>query len=171
MNEPDSKDAAPPAPERSLITTRGEYRASIERLLAIAQREIRVFDADLADLALHTEESTRQLQQFLVRSRSQRLLIAVHDTSFITRHAPRLMKLVGSFSPAIKIHLTLGDARRVQDCFMLADQEHFARRPVAQQPRGAFYLNDPREGRGMRERFDEIWESSELGVTASAVGL
>lgn len=160
-----------PRTERILINSRGEYRAAVARLLSMGKRELRVFDPDLADLDLHTEESIGVLTRFLGRSRSQRVLIAVHDTSFITRRAPRLMRLIGSYSPAITVHRTLGDARRVQDCFMLADDESFVRRPVAQQPRGVIYIHESHEGRAMRERFDEIWESSELGVTASAVGL
>jgi hypothetical protein len=42
---------------------------------------------------------------------------------------------------------------------------------VAAHPRGAMYLDDPQEGRAMRERFDQIWESSFLAVAATQVGL
>lgn len=160
-----------PAPERTLITTRREYVDAVGRIVGLARHEIRIFDPDLADLGLNNEEAARLLHRFFIRGRTQRLFIAVHDTDFVARRAPHLMRLLGTFSGNMLIHKTQGDAARVQDCFVLADEEHFVRRRVAQQARGAVYLNDPKEARGMRERFDEIWESSHLAVSASTVGL
>ena len=54
---------------------------------------------------------------------------------------------------------------------MIADDEHFVRRPVANQPRGVLVLNDPKECQPMRERFAEIWELSVATVSASQTGL
>ena len=166
-----STEPVEPATERTLLSTRRDYVESVARLLALARHEIRIFDPDLADTGLNTEAATRVLHQFFVRGRAQRLLIAVHDTDFVARRAPHLMRLFGTFSGGMLIHKTQGDAARVQDCFVLVDEAHFVRRRVAAQPRGALYLNDPREARGMRERFDDIWESSHLAVSASTVGL
>ena len=84
---------------------------------------------------------------------------------------PRLVALLGTFSGRILINRTLGEAARVQDCFILADKVHVLRRPVATQGRGVFILNDPRECLGMLGRFEEIWGSSEPGVSANSTGL
>jgi len=168
-------EAEPPnaelAPQRSILTLRSEYRQAVGTLLGLAQRELRIFDPDLADLGLDTEERSAALRQFLRRSRNNRLYIALHDVDFISHRAPRLMALLETFSSGMFIHRTERDAARVQDCFVLCDELHLARRRVAAQPRGALYLNDPREGRGVRERFDEIWESSVLAVSATQAGL
>ena len=163
--------APEPAAERTLISSRREYVDAVARLVSLARHEIRVFDPDLADLGLNNEDMARVLHGFFVRGRNQRLLVAVHDTGFIAKRAPHLMRLLGTFSGNMLIHRTQGDAARVQDCFVLVDEAHFVRRRVAQQTRGAIYINDPKEARGMRERFDEIWESSYLAVSASTVGL
>lgn len=160
-----------PVPERTLITTRLEYQEAVARLISLARHEIRIFDPDLADLAINNEQTVRNLHEFFVRGRMQRLFIAVHDTAFVSRRAPHLMRLLGTFSGNMLIHKTQGDAARVQDCFVLVDEEHFVRRRVAKQTRGAVYFDDPKEARGMRERFDEIWESSFLAVYTSTVGL
>jgi hypothetical protein len=58
----------------------------------------------------------------------------------------------------------------VQDCFVLADMEHFVRRPVAAQP-AASTLNEYQDARLMRERFDEIWQSSVPAIPATTLGL
>jgi hypothetical protein len=81
------------------------------------------------------------------------------------------MALLGTFSASMFIHQTQGDAAKVQDCFVLCDEQNFVRRPVAAHPRGAVYLEDPNEGRAMRERFDQIWESSFMAVAATQIGL
>jgi hypothetical protein len=65
----------------------------------------------------------------------------------------------------------VGDAAKVQDCFVLADGEHLVRRPVTAQSRGVLVIGDPKECQPMRERFDEIWESSEPAVSANTTGL
>ena len=172
-NNPEQTDTgAPPAePSRRLISLRSEYRAAAGELLPLAQRELRIFDPDLADLGLHEEERTAQLRAFLRASRNNRLYVVLQNVEFFTRRAPRLMSLLGVFSGSMIVNLAQGDATRVEDCFMLCDELHFARRPVSAQPRGAVYLNDPGEGRGMRERFDQIWESSAPGVAATQIGL
>jgi hypothetical protein len=157
-------------PQRTLITLRSEYFAAIGTLLPKVERELRIFDPDLSELGLQTEERVAQLRTFLRASRNNRLFIVLHNVDFV-RRAARLMSLLGTFSGSMAIHQSQGDAAKVQDCFFLCDELHFVRRPVAAQPRGALYLDDPYEGRGMRERFDQIWESSFLAVTATQVGL
>jgi hypothetical protein len=163
--------AEEPSPQRRLITTRTEYQEAIDLLLPMAQRELRVFDPDLADLRLHSPERIAMLREFLSRGRNNRLYIAVHQTEFIEQKAPRLLHLLGLFAGSIFIQRTQGDASRVQDCFILCDEMHLVRRPVAAQPRGVILTDDLIEGAKMRERFDNIWESSDSGVTANKSGL
>lgn len=163
--------AEEPNPQRRLITSRAEYQEAIDILLPMAQRELRVFDPDLADLRLHIPERIALLREFLSRGRNNRLYIAVHKTEFIEQRAPRLMNVLGLFAGSIFIQRTQGDAARVQDCFVLCDEMHVVRRPVAAQPRGVILTDDLIEGAKMRERFDHIWESSEPGVSANKSGL
>ena len=160
-----------PSPQRRLITTRAEYQEAIDLLLPIAQRELRVFDPDLSDLRLHLPERITRLREFLSRGRNNRLYIAVHKTEFIEQRAPRILNLLGLFAANIFIQRTQGDAARVQDCFILCDETHLVRRSVAAQPRGVVLTDDLIEGAKTRDRFDQIWESSEPGVSANTSGL
>ena len=108
---------------------------------------------------------------FLLRSRDNRLYLAVHDTEHIRTHCPRLLLLLRQFSDRMFINQTDGDAARVQDCFVLADRLHFVRRPVQAQPRAALWLYNEQEGQGIYLRFSEIWDSSFPAVTATTSGL
>ena len=167
MTEP----TAPPPPERLLLTTRKEYRDAFDRLAGLAQRELRIFDADFSDLEMNSPQKGELLRAFLLRSRTNRLLIAVHDTEYLRNSCPRLLELLRQFSDRMLIHQTQGEAARVQDCFVLADTLHILRRPVRAQPRGTLRLYDEHESQGMLLRFGEIWDSSFPAVSATTSGL
>jgi hypothetical protein len=160
-----------PEPERVLLSTRKEYRDAFERLIALAQSELRIFDADFSDLEINSPQKCDLLRAFLLRSRNSRLYIAVHNTEHIRNNCPRLIGLLRQFSDRMFIHQTEGEATRVQDCFVLADKLHLVRRPVSAQPRGSLRLYDQQEGQGMHLRFSEIWECSFPAVSASTAGL
>jgi hypothetical protein len=163
--------AAEAVPERILLQTRSDYAEAFNRLLGLARRELRIFDPDLSELEINSASRVETLTRFLRGSRTQRIYIALHDVGHVTKYCPRLIALLGSYTSAIFIFRTHGDAAKVQDCFVLADGDHLVRRPVSTQPRGVLVLNDPKECQPMRERFDEIWESSLPGVSAITTGL
>lgn len=158
-------------PSRSLLVTRGDYLSAADQLLAGARREIRVFDPALEELRLEHSSRIEMLNTFLLSSPANRLYIALHDVEHVKRHCPRLMRLLTTFSASMFIHRTQDDAARVQDCFILADNTSFVRRPVAAQPRGVFVTDDSNEASVMRRRFDEIWISSAQAVSATVSGL
>ena len=160
-----------PQPERLALFTRMEYREALERLAALAQRELRIFDPDFSDLDINSQQKCDLLRAFLVRGRNNRLYIAVHDTDYIRNYCPRLINLLRQHSDRVFIHQTQGDAARVQDCLVLADKLHFVRRPVCAQPRATLTLNDDKESQGIFLRFSEIWESSVPAVSATTSGL
>jgi hypothetical protein len=158
-------------PERWLLTTRKEYRDAFERLIGLAQRELRIFDADFSDLEINAPNKHELLRAFMLRGRKNQLFIALHDTDYVRNYCPRLLELLRQFSDRMFIHQTQGEAARVQDCFLLADRLHVVRRPVRAQPRGSLRLNDEQECQGMHLRFSEIWDSSFPAVTATTSGL
>ena len=167
----DSEQTVQPQPERSALATRKEYREALERLTALAQRDLRIFDPDFSDLEINSQRKCELLRAFLLRGRNNRLYIAVHETGYIRNYCPRLLMLLRQFSDRVFIHQTHGDAARVQDCLVLADNLHFVRRPVYAQPRATLILNDDKESQGIYLRFSEIWDSSFPAVSATTSGL
>jgi hypothetical protein len=165
----DTSDA--PQPERLLFSTRREYREAFERVIGLARHELRIFDSDLSDLEINSPLTYDLLRAFLLRGRTNRLYIAVHDTDHVRNYCPRLLELLCQFSDRMFIHQTQGEAARAQDCFALADAQHVVRRPVRTQPRGSLKTYDEHEGRGIHLRFSEIWDNSFPAVSASTAGL
>ena len=158
-------------PERALLTTKSDYLRGFDRLLGLVRRELRIFDPDLSELDMNSTPRIETLSRFLRQDRARVVHIALHDTEHVTQRCPRLITLMGSYTAGIRIQRTQGDAAKVQDCFVLADDDHLVRRPVTTQPRGVLVINDPKECQPMRDRFDEIWESSVPEVSVNTTGL
>ena len=162
---------ADPVAERTLLTAKKDYLEGFIRLLGLARRELRIFDPDLSELEMNSTARIEMLARFLRESRTRRLYVALHDVEHVAKRCPRLIALLGSFPTGLFIFQTQGEAAKVQDCFALADGDHLVRRPVRTQPRGVLVINDPKECQPMRERFDEIWQSSVPTVSANTTGL
>jgi len=158
-------------PERALLQARSDYQRGFGRLLGLVRRELRIFDPDLSELDINSAERIEALARFLLGGPDRRILIALHGVDYVSKRCPRLVALLGIYASRIFIYQTIGDAAKVQDCFVLADGDHLVRRPVTAQPRGVLVIGDPKECQPMRERFDEIWESSIPGVSANTTGL
>jgi hypothetical protein len=159
------------APERTLLQTKADYERGFGRVLGLVRRELRIFDPDLAELQINSAERVETLARFLRGGPNRRIFIALHDVDYVSKRCPRFIALLGIYASSIFIYRTVGDAAKVQDCFVLADGEHLVRRPVTAQSRGVLVIGDPKECQPMRERFDEIWESSEPAVSANTTGL
>lgn len=160
-----------PQPERVLLSTRAEYLEALDQLIGLAQRELRIFDADFFHLKIDSPRTHELLRAFLLRGRDNHLYIAVHDTEYLRNNCPRLRDLLQQFSDRMFIRQTEGDAARAQDSFVLADKLHVVRRPVQAQPRATLRLNDEHESQGIFLRFSEIWDSSIPAVSSTTSGL
>lgn len=163
-------DAAPQA-EYLQFDTEAEFQVSVDRLLAAPGRELRIFDPDLSALRLNTLARVEQLHAFLAASRTRRIYIAVHDPDHVGKYCPRMMALLARYAHAIQINRTHEEIRNLQDSFLVLDQSHYLRRPVAQLFRGAVGLNDETEALAMRVRFAEIWSASFPGLASTTLGL
>jgi hypothetical protein len=125
----------------------------------------------LSELDFNGEHRIAALRHVLSGGRMHRVYIALHDVEHVTTRCPRLIELLLIYPSGLFIFRTEGEAARAQDRFVLADESHVVRRPVATQTRGAVLLHDLLEGHAMRLRFDEIWESSTPAVSATKIGL
>jgi len=147
------------------------FQQAVDRLLAAPGRELRIFDPNLAALRLNDPERIERLKAFLLASRTRRLFVALHDPDHVTRECPRMMALLARFAHAIQVNRTHEEIRNIQDSFLVLDQSHYLRRPVAQFYRGALGLHDEAEALAMRARFQEIWVASFPGVSSTTLGL
>ena len=168
-------DSSPP-PEKvyRLMESRTEARAAIAEVLAQARREIRVFDGNpklLREREFGQPARIETLRAVLHASRDHRLRIVLHDTRGIESELPRLISLLTQFSGQVQIHRTVGQATEAHDPMVIADDAHFWRKLHIDHPRSVLTLQSAADARPFAERFEEIWDQSELAVTGTNLGL
>lgn len=156
---------------RRVLTTRADCAAGAAEVMALASRELRIFDPDLSELGFNSPELEERMTAFLRGARTNRLLIAVRETEYIVQSCPRLIRLLRQFSHAIFINQINDAIRNLEDVMVIADDSHYMRKPNFEQPKGVVILNDAGETRGWRNRFEEIWEQSVPAVSATTIGL
>lgn len=151
-----------------------EARAALVQVIEKAARELCVFDhsaSALADREFGNKANVELLRQLLLRGRAQRIRIVLHSTNSIETELPRVLQLLRQFGQQIAIHRTTAAARDAQDAMVIADDTHIWRMPVASHRRSIIELNAPIAVRPFADRFEEIWESSELAVTDGVLGI
>jgi hypothetical protein len=163
--------AAIPKQPTQQFTTRSEHQAAIASLLGQAQRELRIFDQTCADLGLNSPERYEHLRQFLLASRTHRLFIVVHDTSYLAARAPRMTLLLRQFSHAVFVNKTRKELRGLHDNFIVADDSVYLKQFHFEHPRGVLGTDEPNETQGLLMRFQEIWDNSTPGLAATTLGL
>ena len=160
-----------PNPEYVRFEGEPDFQKAVELFLGQSGREMRIFDPDLKALRLNSPARISQLESFLRVSRTRKIYMVVHNIDHLTRHCPRMLGLLRLFNHVIQINRTHEEIGKLQDAFMVLDAQHYLRRPVAEQLRGAIGLNDDTEALSMRSRFQEIWSASYPGVSGTTVGL
>ena len=166
---PDEAEKAAPTHRR--VDGAQEYEAAIDSVVAQAEHRLSIFDYDLSEGGYNRPRRFELLRDFLLASRANRLHIVVHETTFLTRHCPRMMLLLEQFGHAIKINQTAQHAKGVYDPFVIADAEHYVHRFHYAGSRSMLALNDPAGSRALNQRFDELWEASTPAVFANTLGL
>jgi hypothetical protein len=173
-NSPDSKYAAAPGisllKQEHPLTGSKDYEAAIDRILALALGQVRIFDRRLSR-AYNDSARIELMRALLLSNRSSRIHIVTHDASNIRTDCARLVVLQRQFGHAVAIHRTQSLARGVYDPFVIIDGSHYARRFHYNGARGVIAVNDPEGAGDLVQRFNEIWEASQPAVTATTLGL
>ena len=157
--------------QHRMLGGEAEYESAIDEVIALAQKTLHVFDADLSSGAYASLKRYEALRDFLARDRSCRLVIVLHETDYFTARCPRLMQLLKTHSHAIVIHKTHEHARVASDPFIVADAAHYVHRFHADGPRGLLATHDHAGARLLEERFDQLLEASHPAVFATTLGL
>ncbi|MEO7403705.1 MAG: hypothetical protein ABIU95_08565 [Burkholderiales bacterium] len=162
---------AAPEPSRRLIQSAIEYDAGVTALIERAHRDLAIVDPDGLQLHLNSLARITALEAFLRQSPTNEITIVLRRIEHVATECPRLIEVLRRVGVRMRIHSAIGDAARTQDCFVIADELHCVRRPVATQARGVMIEHDAAEIALQRERFGQILASSEVAVSATTLGL
>ena len=165
-----STSADSPEPRVAELATIAEQTAAIDKLIVLARHHIQVFDQDLSQTGWNDAARTERLAAFLREVRGRRLDIIVHDTRYLERACPRLLKLLGAYGN-MAILQTGAEGKVATDPLLIVDGQHYLHRFHFEQPRAALGILQPEQTQPLVARFGEIWATGEPGVTATVLGL
>lgn len=158
-------------PLETPITTLSELRQAVDDLIEGAQRTLRIFDRDLADGGYNSASRFERLRGFLLRHRTGRIEIVVHNSDYLERHCPRMLILLRQFPHAISIHRTLEEAKRVYDSFAIADDKAHVHRFHFERARGIYRRENDVDTGELLRRFEEVRTASEPALSPTILGL
>ena len=166
----DKEQGAAPASYRR-IEGREESSAAVDEVIAQARTTIRVFDTTLFNRGFNSPARFEVLRHFLHGGRFHSLRIVLHDTETLDRDAPRLMILLKQFPTQVLVHRTLPVARHAEDPMVIADDHSMWHQMHFEQPGAIVALHSPEHVSPVLQRFEEIWDASELAVSSTVLGL
>jgi hypothetical protein len=159
------------SPSAAYFDTEADYGKAIDTLISAAQRQICIFDGNLARVHLEQLQRVMALNRFLSGSRAARLRMVLHDTSLLENRLPRLLTLLGRYGHANEVRRTSDELRHLTDCFLIADEGFAVVRFHSAHPRGKLIFGSVSETADIRDRFEQLWgHSSQCSIT-SALGL
>ena len=154
---------------RELITSWSDYQAAVERLLAMACREILIYDEDLGSLKLDSPLTLSQLQR-VTRADGQ-LRIALRNAEPLRQRHPQLLNLLSVFSHHATAQQTPEHLSHLRDSMIIVDGKHGLIRFDRDQPRSKLLIDEVEELRPYALRFSEIWSAEGNPVNATTLGL
>ena len=148
-----------------------EFRIALDAAIAVASREIRIFDHNLERMMLDEKVRADALAAFLAESPKRRLCIVVHHPAHAEMYCPRLRALMRRFPNSIEVRETSAELKHIADCFLLADQAHGVIRFHRDHARGKLLQHAADEIRPWWQRFDELWRSAAPCLAPTQIGL
>lgn len=159
------------SPAYTLLTSEVAYRQACDTILSLAEREILIFDRDLAALRLEERARLETLAGFLRGNSLRRIRMVLHDPGPLERNAPRLMQIIVRYSHAMEVRQSPDNLRQLADTHLLADGRYAVRRFHVDQPRSALIVDDQAYIQPWHQRFEELWDLSQPCLRFNTTGL
>jgi hypothetical protein len=150
-----------PIPHYERLFGREEAFTAIDKVLALATKQLRVFDMTLADRGFNSPARIELLKTYLLRSRENKLRIVLHEVYKLDSECTRLVNLARQFPSAVQIQKTLDKAKHAADPLIIADDHSYWHLLHFEQPRSVLQLRHELETAPWIDRFEQLWEASE----------
>lgn len=154
--------------------TYAAYRAALLEAIRRAEREIVLFDPDLGETGLESQDGAEVLKHFLVRASGRECLRALLvDTGRLDRASPRLLHLLGTYGHKFAVRTAPGDdpLQALHQPFAVIDRSHLVTRFHEDRPRGKACLDDPAACAPYFAQFETIWINAQPAQSGAVIGL
>lgn len=154
-----------------LITTWADHDSNLQKILLLATRDLRVFDADLAKLKLETAENALFLRRFLAASPRNTIRIALRNAEPFRRNSPRLFKLLADFPQTMHVLECAPHLASLTDAMVISDERNALVRIHQDHARSRVIVDDANACRPYLLRFEDIVNEGGTPLGATTLGL
>jgi hypothetical protein len=179
MNDsPDGGDRALPSPaashippERSLVDSKAGLARTVDRLLALPARSLRIASPDGSLFDLASRRLVDAMERLLLADRLAQIRILVDDPAWIEAKAARLKLLQRRFPHALLLRTACVDDPVGEEGQMLADDLH---RLVVKPGRliaAELWLNNRPQAQAVLAEFDRRWTCAAHNMAVHPLGL
>ncbi|MBL8404313.1 MAG: hypothetical protein JNL16_07190 [Dechloromonas sp.] len=156
---------------RELITSWADYQTAIDRLLAIATKQIHIYDEDLTTLKLDSAPRLAHVKRLVQGTRADALFIAVRNGSPLRNQHPLLQSLLTTYGHVAAAQETPPHLAHLRDSMIIVDGKHGLIRFERDMPRSKLLIDESDELRPYLAKFNEIWAEGGERISSSTVGL
>ena len=155
----------------TIILGERNYEAALDSVIALAEKELLIFDQDFEHGDYASSRRFERLFGFLSKDNVSKLTIILQSTNYFIQHCPRLFELLKNYGHKMVVYETNYSAKVAKDCFVIADKQHYVRRFHIEQARFKYALNDVEECANLGMRFDELLDETTEAVSTTKLGL
>jgi hypothetical protein len=111
------------------LTTRTQARTALDDTVSESRRFLRIFDDRGEFYGLDRRPLIAGLVALLKRNSDNRVMLVLHDPSFVGQRCPRLCELIRTFSPRLQVLKTDPNIEGFSRGLVIADDAVVLRRP------------------------------------------
>lgn len=156
---------------RELITSWTAYQTALDRLLAIATKQICIYDEDLTTLKLEATPRLAHLKRLFSSARPDTLRIAVRNGAPLRHQNPLLQNLLTTYGHLAAAQETPPQLAHLRDSMIIVDDKHALIRFDRDMPRSKLLIDEADELRPYLTKFREIWAEGGERIISSTTGL
>lgn len=155
----------------SIHDTWGEFRGAFDQVLALAHRNLCLFDGNLEQLGLSQTNRIEQLRRLATENPAAKIRIALKATDQLHRNHPRLIQLLETHSHAVHVQQIPDSLQHLRDTLVIADASHALIRFDQDHPRSKLILADQAATAPYAQRFEAIWSEGGYAFSPNTLGL
>lgn len=148
--------------ERWVVSTREEYRQAILDVAGIATRKLSILTNDLEPGIYDDLEFLEVVKHLVLSQRFARVRVLINDPSHAIKNGNALVHLGRRLNSYIEFRNVRKDLRGQTEAYCIADGVALVYRAEATRWEGIADTWEPGVARRYSNKFDELWNASEL---------
>jgi len=174
MGENDSEQAAPggaQADPRIALESSEQIRELALAMVRSARRSIAISGRQLDPRLYDNSEFAEAVKRLALSSRHARVRLLALEARELVSRGHRLIDLAQQLSSFISIRVPSQQHAGFNEAMLVVDERLWIHRRPADLLEGFAAFEDPRQGRELARRFDEIWAQAEVEPSFNRIRL